>query len=67
MQTRFFCAACKSHHVLDMPETTIFMTCGKTGRQLQLDLGVGGEPVVTLLGEDGRPEEADGESNESAA
>jgi len=57
MQTRFFCPACRTHHVLDMPETTIHMTCATTGRHLQLDLGVGGEPRVTLLTDDGRPEE----------
>ena len=53
MQTRFLCPACKTHHVLDMPETTIHITCSQTHRHLRLDLGVGGEPVVTLLNEEG--------------
>ena len=53
MQTRFFCPACRSHHVLDMPETSIHMTCSRTHRHMRLDLGVGGEPVVTLLTEEG--------------
>ena len=64
MQTRFLCPACKSNHVLDMPETTIPITCSKTGRHLILDLGVGGEPRVTLLNEEGAP---DTEAEESEA
>jgi len=46
-----------------MPESTIYMTCGRAGRELKLELGVGGEPVVTLLNEDGTP---DTESAETA-
>lgn len=56
MQTRFFCPACKSHHVFDMPETTIHITCSTTHRHMRLELGVGGEPVITLLTEDGEPD-----------
>lgn len=66
MQTRFKCPACKSHHVLDMPETTISITCSRTGRHLVLDLGVGGEPRVTLLTEDGRPDDATEEAEAEA-
>lgn len=66
MQTRFLCPACKSHHVLNMPETTIHITCSKTGRHLRLDLGVGGEPQVTLLTDDGETDTA-AEENEAEA
>ena len=43
MQVRFDCPACKRSHVLDMPETTIHMTCANTGKHLQLRLGLGGD------------------------
>ncbi|MCK6482958.1 MAG: hypothetical protein HUU22_16310 [Phycisphaerae bacterium] len=62
MQTRFYCPACRSHHVLDMPETTIHITCSRTGKHLRLDLGVGGEPVVKILADDGSEEETMEES-----
>jgi len=52
MQVRFQCPACKQSHVLDMPETTIHLTCSKTGKHMELRLGAGGEPKARLLDED---------------
>lgn len=65
MQTRFKCPACKGSHVLDMPETTIHMTCSSTHRQMRLELGVGGEPVVTLLTDEGEPDTGTEETEEA--
>ena len=50
MQVRFTCPACKQSHVLDMPETTIHMTCSRTGKPLMLRLGLGGEVKATIVG-----------------
>lgn len=50
MQVRFTCPACKQSHVLDMPETTIHMTCSRTGQHLMLRLGLGGEVKATIVG-----------------
>lgn len=52
MQVRFQCPACKGAHVFDMPETTIHMTCGKTGKSLELRLGVGGDVKARVIGQD---------------
>lgn len=52
MQVRFTCPACKKSHVLDMPETTVHMTCSSTGAHLKLRLGAGGEVKPTLLDAD---------------
>lgn len=52
MQVRFHCPACNQSHVLDMPETTIHMTCSKTGKHMELRLGASGEPKVRILDED---------------
>ncbi|MFO0974537.1 MAG: hypothetical protein U1A27_14020 [Phycisphaerae bacterium] len=49
MQVRFKCPACNSSHVLDMPETTIPMTCSRTGKHLQLTLGLGGEVKARIV------------------
>jgi hypothetical protein len=49
MQVRFDCPACKKSHVLDMPETTIHMTCAATGTLLELRLGLGGEVKSRIL------------------
>ncbi len=49
MQVRFACPACKTSHVLDMPETTIHMTCGRTGAHLMLTLGVSGEVKARII------------------
>ncbi len=53
MQVRFTCPACKQSHVLDMPETTIQMTCSQTGKHMELRLGLGGEVKSKLLGVNG--------------
>ena len=50
MQVRFTCPACKMSHVLDMPETTIHLTCSRTGKPLMLKLGLGGEVKATIIG-----------------
>lgn len=52
MQVRFHCPACNSSHVLDMPETTIHLTCSKTGRLMELRLGTGGDVKSRILGEE---------------
>lgn len=49
MQVRFECPACKRSHVLDMPETTIHMTCSQTGKLLELVLGISGEVKSRIL------------------
>ena len=49
MQVRFTCPACKQSHVLDMPETTIHLTCSRTGRPLELRLGLGGEVKAKIV------------------
>lgn len=53
MQVRFDCPACKKSHVLDMPETTIHMTCSSTGKHLELRLGGGGEVKSRIIGNNG--------------
>jgi len=40
-------------HVLDMPETTIHLTCSRTGTPLMLKLGLGGEVKATIVGAKG--------------
>ncbi|MCG8403861.1 MAG: hypothetical protein MI923_01555 [Phycisphaerales bacterium] len=55
MQVRFQCPACKQSHVLDMPESTIHMTCSQTGKLLELVLGISGEVKPRILeGDDSR-------------
>lgn len=49
MQVRFTCPACKGSHILDMPETTIHMTCSRTGKHLSLKLGLGGEVKARIV------------------
>ncbi len=56
MQVRFDCPACKQSHVLDMPETTIHMTCSQSRKHLELRLGKGGEVKATILAEEQPPE-----------
>lgn len=51
MQVRFDCPACKKSHVLDMPETTIHLTCASTGKHLELRLGGGGEVKSKIIGD----------------
>ncbi len=57
MQVRFDCPVCKRSHVLDMPETTIHMTCSQTGRAMELRLGKGGEVKVRVLADEPAGEE----------
>lgn len=52
MQVRFLCPACKGSHVLDMPETTIYMTCGRTGKALELRVTVGGDVKSRIVGQE---------------
>jgi len=53
MLVRFDCPACKRSHSFDMPETTIHMTCGSTGKTLQLRLTPGGDVRSSVVGENG--------------
>jgi hypothetical protein len=64
MQVRFTCPACKQSHVLDMPETTIYMTCSQTAKALQLRLGLGGEVKATIVSEDSAPASAAAEAGD---
>ncbi|MCK6456872.1 MAG: hypothetical protein L6Q92_10130 [Phycisphaerae bacterium] len=65
MQVRFLCPSCNTSHVLDMPETTIHMTCSRTGAHLELRLGLGGEVKARILSDAaGGSEEEPGESEE---
>lgn len=52
MQVRFSCPACKGSHILDMPETTIHMTCSRTGKHLALKLGLGGEVKARIVSDE---------------
>jgi hypothetical protein len=54
MQVRFECPACKGSHVFDMPETTVHMTCAKTGKVLELRLTTGGDVKSKVLDDDQR-------------
>ncbi|HKQ48494.1 MAG TPA: hypothetical protein VJZ71_10525 [Phycisphaerae bacterium] len=62
MQVRFDCPACKKSHVLDMPETTIHMTCSQTGKHLKLRLGLGGDVKAQIVSESGAEEEKEEEA-----
>ncbi len=64
MQVRFDCPACKRSHVLDMPETTIHMTCSQTGKHLELRLGLGGEVKSRIVGQNGEMPEKGEEERE---
>ncbi len=43
MWVRFTCPACEQTHQVDMPETTIHMTCGRTGQAVEMRLTGGGD------------------------
>jgi hypothetical protein len=58
MQVRFQCPACKGAHVLDMPETTIYMTCGRTGKTLELRVTVGGDVKSRIVGQENEEDTA---------
>jgi hypothetical protein len=64
MQVRFKCPACNGSHILDMPETTIHMTCSTTGKHLELRLGVGGEVRAKIIREGANETEAEAEAAE---
>ena len=53
MLVRFTCPSCGRTHSFDMPETTIHMTCGRTGQSVELRLTPGGDVKSRLLGEEG--------------
>ena len=62
MQVRFVCPACDETHVADIPETTLHMTCSKTGKAVQLRLTPGGDVKSQVVGEqEGVPESAERE------
>jgi hypothetical protein len=64
MQVRFDCPACKKSHVLDMPETTIHLTCSQTGKHLELRLVSGGEVKSRIISDNG---EKDSEESKPVA
>ncbi|MHC4066130.1 MAG: hypothetical protein ACYSUQ_06445 [Planctomycetota bacterium] len=59
MLVRFTCPACGQTHSFDMPETTIHMTCGRTGQALEVRLTGGGDAKARLVGEQGASAAAD--------
>jgi len=52
MLIRFECPACKGSHSFDMPETTIHMTCSKTGKTIQVRVTAGGDVRTAIVGEE---------------
>lgn len=62
MLVRFGCPVCGESHSFDMPETTIHMTCSRTGRVLRLKLGLGGEVRPTVVGENGESDDEEAET-----
>ncbi len=54
MWVRFTCPACEQTHQVDMPETTIHMTCGQTGLAVEMRLTGGGDvkSKIVDLGDD---------------
>ena len=53
MQVRFKCPACKGTHITDIPETTIYLTCSRSHKPLQLRLTAGGDVKSKVVGSDG--------------
>ena len=49
MMVRFTCPACKQSHTLDMPETTIHMTCSRTSQAMQLRVTKGGDVKAAIV------------------
>ena len=49
MMVRFTCPACKQSHTLDMPETTIHMTCSRTHKTLRLRVTKGGDCKAEIV------------------
>lgn len=60
MWVRFTCPACEQTHQLDMPETTINMTCSQTGKTVEMRLTAGGDIKSKMLD----PKEEAGEPTE---
>ncbi len=52
MQVRFPCPACGGTHWFDMPETTIHMTCGRTGKTLRLKMA-NTDVRASIVGDEG--------------
>jgi hypothetical protein len=52
MQVRFTCPACKQTHITDTPETTLYMTCSRTHKALQLRLTAGGDVKSAVVGQE---------------
>lgn len=52
MLIRFECPACKGSHSFDMPETTIHMTCSKTGTAIQVRVTSGGDVRTAIVGDE---------------
>ncbi len=50
MWVRFSCPACQQTHQLDMPETTIHMTCSRTGQTIEMRLTAGGDVKSKTVG-----------------
>ncbi len=63
MWVRFTCPACEQTHQLDMPETTINMTCSQTGKTVEMRLTAGGDVKSKMLAPD---EEAGGPTEEQS-
>ncbi len=55
MQVRFDCPVCKRSHVLDMPETTIHMTCSQTHKVLSVRVTKGGDARAEIVDGDQEP------------
>ncbi len=49
MWVRFTCPACAQTHQVDMPETTIHMTCSQTGQAIEMRLTGGGDVRSKLV------------------
>jgi hypothetical protein len=65
MQVRFTCPACKGSHIVDMPETTIHMTCSRTGKHLSMTLGLGGEVKARIVTDEATVGEAAASAEEA--
>lgn len=62
MLVRFDCPACKGSHSFDMPETTIYMTCSRTHKVMELRLTKGGDVKAAIVGEPAASAGVQGES-----
>lgn len=61
MLVRFDCPACGVSHSFDMPETTIHMTCSRTGKVLKLRVTKGGDVKSEIYDENAVAAGAGGE------